>query len=85
METNVTALGWDEAEQKSVLQNFLIQRFLDSKRNKKEAWIQWSYLSTSDLMGFSVCCKSRYMSQLFDIYFDDYVRFLLWEAELLLF
>lgn len=46
MGTNGIASGWGEAEQKSVLQNFLIWRFLDSKRKKEEAWIQWSYLST---------------------------------------
>lgn len=35
--TNVTALEWDEAEQKNVLLNFLIQTLLDSKINKEEA------------------------------------------------
>lgn len=48
MGINVTALEWDEAEQKNVLQNFFIQTFLDSKRNKEEAWIQWSYLSLNE-------------------------------------
>lgn len=59
--TNVTALEWDEAEQKNVLLNFLIQTLLDSKINKEEAGfsgVTWVSMS------FSVCFKSHCVSQL---------------------